>query len=55
MKEDVKIVKETVMRSEAKLDGFISEMRQFMTAFATTAGIPLPVVVIDESDSDNYE
>ncbi|KAL6806674.1 hypothetical protein GGI42DRAFT_367409 [Trichoderma sp. SZMC 28013] len=60
MKEDVKIAKEIAMRNEAKidavsakLDGFISEMRQFMTAFANTAGIPLPVVVIDESDSDN--
>lgn len=55
MKEDVKIAKETAMRNEAKLDGFISEVRQFMTAFANTAGIPLPIEVIDESDNDNHE
>ncbi|KAK4077145.1 uncharacterized protein Triagg1_4112 [Trichoderma aggressivum f. europaeum] len=55
MKEDVKIAKETAMRSEAKLDGFISEMRQFMTAFANTAGIPLPIEVVDESDNDDQE
>ncbi|OPB36409.1 hypothetical protein A0O28_0054880 [Trichoderma guizhouense] len=55
MKEDVKIAKETAMRNEAKLDGFISEMRQFMTAFANTAGIPLPIEVVDESDNDNHE
>ncbi|KAJ4861691.1 hypothetical protein T069G_02645 [Trichoderma breve] len=69
MKEDVKIAKETAMRNEAKidaastkidgvstkLDGFISEMRQFMTAFANTAGIPLPIEIVDESDNDNHE
>ncbi|KAK4073639.1 hypothetical protein Trihar35433_3113 [Trichoderma harzianum] len=55
MKEDVKIAKETAMRNETKLDGFISEMRQFMTAFANTAGIPLPIEVVDESDNDNQE
>lgn len=55
MKEDVKIAKETAMRNEVKLDGFISEMRQFMTAFANTAGIPLPIEVVDESDNDNQE
>ncbi|KAL7788870.1 hypothetical protein V8C43DRAFT_323596 [Trichoderma afarasin] len=69
MKEDVKIAKETAMRNEAKigaastkideistkLDGFISEMRQFMTAFANTAGIPLPIEVVYESDNDNHE
>ncbi|KAF3071692.1 hypothetical protein CFAM422_006539 [Trichoderma lentiforme] len=62
MKEDVKIARETAMRNEAKidavsakLDGFISEMRQFMTAFANTAGTPLSIEVIDESDNDNHE
>lgn len=55
MKEDVKIAKETAMRNEAKLDGFISEMRQFMTAFANTAGIPLPIEIVDESYNDNHE
>ncbi|KAM6477314.1 hypothetical protein HDV62DRAFT_401696 [Trichoderma sp. SZMC 28011] len=55
MKEDVKIAKETAIRSEAKLDGFLYEMRQFMTAFANTAGVPLPIEVVDESDNDNHE
>ncbi|KAL7910634.1 hypothetical protein GGI35DRAFT_478060 [Trichoderma velutinum] len=62
MKEDAKMAKETSMRNEAKidagntkLDGFISEMRQFMTAFANTAGIPLPIEVIDDDDNDNHE
>ncbi|KAL6818022.1 hypothetical protein J3E69DRAFT_358257 [Trichoderma sp. SZMC 28015] len=69
MKEEVKIAKETAMRNEAKidaasakinevstkLDSFISEMRQFMTAFANTAGIPLPIEIVDESDNDNHE
>ncbi|QYS95769.1 hypothetical protein H0G86_003043 [Trichoderma simmonsii] len=69
MKEDVKIAKDAAMRNEAKidaastkidevstkLDGFISEMRQFMTAFADTAGIPLPIEVVDESDNDDHE
>ncbi|PTB56026.1 hypothetical protein M431DRAFT_83003 [Trichoderma harzianum CBS 226.95] len=62
MKEDVKIAKDTAMRNEAKidaastkLDGFISEMRPFMTAFANTADIPLPIEIVDESDNDNHE
>ncbi|KAL6827662.1 hypothetical protein V8C40DRAFT_264850 [Trichoderma camerunense] len=62
MKEDVKIARETAKRNEAKidavsakLDGFISEMRQFMTAFANTAGTPLSIEVIDESDNNNHE
>ncbi|KAL5091516.1 hypothetical protein Trisim1_003120 [Trichoderma cf. simile WF8] len=62
MREDVKIARETAKRNEAKidavsakLDGFISEMRQFMTAFANTAGTPLSIEVIDESDNDNHE
>ncbi|KAL6803886.1 hypothetical protein J3E68DRAFT_391792 [Trichoderma sp. SZMC 28012] len=55
MKEDVKIAKETAIRNEAKLDGFLYEMRQFMTAFANTAGVPLPIEVVDESDNDNRE
>ncbi|UKZ76576.1 hypothetical protein TrVFT333_004283 [Trichoderma virens FT-333] len=58
MKEDVKVAKEISKRNEAKIDAvntkldkFVSEMHQFMTAFANTAGIPLPIEVI-EDDND---
>ncbi|EHK23817.1 uncharacterized protein TRIVIDRAFT_200150 [Trichoderma virens Gv29-8] len=55
--EDVKVAKEISKRNEAKidevntkLDKFVSEMHQFMTAFANTASIPLPIEVIEDDD-----